>query len=107
MFYHRGRDVRVLVHGVDFTLSGCDDDFKWVASVFEQKYKTNVRGIMGPDPEDVKAMTILNRIVEWHDGGITLEADPRHADIVVKELGLASAKGADITGGRAEDKDNA
>ena len=61
----------MLVHGDDFTLSGCDEDLKCMASVFEQKYKTKVRGIMGPDPEDDKAMTILNRSVEWYDGGVS------------------------------------
>ena len=33
-------------------------------------------------------MRILNRLVEWTDDGIQYEADQRHAELVIKELGL-------------------
>ena len=105
MFHHRNRDVRVLVQGDDFTISGKEPDLHWVAEIFKQKYKTKVRGIMGPDAHDCKAMSILNRIVEWAGNGISLEADPRHVDIVLRDLGLEKGKGSDITGSRAEEID--
>ena len=79
MFYHPRRDVRVLVHGDDFTVAGNDSELKYVAEVFHNKYQTTVRGILGPDLHDMKAMTILNRIVEWTIAGIQHEADPRHS----------------------------
>ena len=34
-------------------------------------------------------MRILNRIVEWTPEGIRYEADQRHAEIIIKELGLS------------------
>ena len=34
----------------------------------------------------------MNRIVRWTPTGIELEADPRHAEIVIRELGLEQAK---------------
>ena len=41
--YHHRRDVRVLVHGDDFTVAGNDSELKYVAEVFHNKYKTKVR----------------------------------------------------------------
>ena len=76
MYYHPRRDVRVLVHGDDFTVEGNDSELIYVAEVFQNKYKTKVRGILGSDLHDMKAMTILNRIVDWTHAGIQDEADP-------------------------------
>ena len=68
-----------------------------MAEVFHNKYKTKVRGILGPDFHDMKAMTILNWIVEWTNAGIQYEADPRHVDLIIEELGLENANGSDVT----------
>ena len=51
-----------------------------------------MRGRLGPGEEDMKAIRILNRIVEWTPEGLRYEADQRHAEIIVKELGLDSGK---------------
>ena len=42
---------------------------------------------------EVSEMRILNKIVSHTDQGIELEADPRHAELVVREMGLARSKG--------------
>ena len=102
MYYHPRRDVRVLVHGDDFTVAGNDSELKFVAEVFHNKNKTKVRGILGPDLHDMKAMTILNRIVEWTDAGIQYEADARHVDLIIEELGHESANGSDVTGSKVD-----
>ena len=44
----------------------------------------------------MKAMTILNRIVEW------TETDPRHVDLIIEELGLENANGSDVTGSKVD-----
>ena len=97
MYYHPRRDVGVLVHGDDFTVAFNDSELKYVAEVFQNKYKTKVRRILGSDLHDMKAMTILNRIVEWTNAGIQCEADPRHVDQIVEELELENANGSDVT----------
>ena len=96
------RDVRVRVHGDDFTVAGNDSELKYVAEVFQNKYKTKARRILGSDIHDMKAMTILNRIVEWTDAGIQYEADPRHVDLIIEELGLENANGSDVTGSKVD-----
>ena len=78
VYFHPSRDVRVLVHGDDFTVAGGESELKSVAEVFQNKYKAEVRRILGPDHHDMKAITILNRIVEWTDAGIQYEAGPWH-----------------------------
>ena len=37
-------------------------------------------------------MRLLNRVVSWTDRGIAYEADARHAEIIVRDLGLSKAK---------------
>ena len=38
------------------------------------------------------SITILNRLVTWTDRGIELEADPRHVDLLLNEVGCEGAK---------------
>ena len=40
---------------------------------------------------DVREGKILNKIIRWTSRGIELEADPRLAEIVVRELGFEEA----------------
>ena len=43
---------------------------------------------MGERKEDIKSVRILNRIVTWTPEGIECESDQRHAEIIVKQMGL-------------------
>ena len=47
-------------------------------------------------------MTVLNRIVEWTNAGIQYEADPRHVDLIIEDLGLESANGSGVTGSKVD-----
>ena len=38
------------------------------------------------------SIVILNRLVSWTEAGIELEADPRHVDLLLKEIGCEGAK---------------
>ena len=43
--------------------------------------------VIGGDEGDSKSAGILNRLVEWVEGkGITYEADPRHAQLLIREI---------------------
>ena len=46
----------------------------------------------------------MNKVVRINEQGIELEADPRHAELVVKELGLESAKASTTPGSKTEAK---
>ena len=67
-------------------------DLHRVWDIFISKYQTTVRGVMGSDIQDAETMTMLNEDFEWCNGCINLEADPRHMNIVLKEMGLEYGK---------------
>ena len=46
---------------------------------------------------------VLNRIVRWTPQGFEMEADPRHAKMIVEAMGLSGAKGV-ASPGEAEKK---
>ena len=40
----------------------------------------------------MKSVRVLNRVVTWGDKGLIYEADQRHAEIIVRDLGLRESK---------------
>ena len=51
-----------------------------------------VRGVLGPDPEDDKEISILNRIVRWEKDHLRYEADPIHVEKLSRDLGMEECK---------------
>ena len=47
---------------------------------------------MGPGEDGDKSIRIRNRIVQWKGDTIVYEPDQRHAELIVKHLGLGSSK---------------
>ena len=91
-FYHHQRKLRLVVHGDDYTFLGSDAQLQWAKKMMSDEYEIKVRGLLGPDKTDDKQIRILNRCLEWRPDGLAYEADPRHAEIVVKELGMMDSK---------------
>ena len=48
--------------------------------------------ILGPDAGEVKELRELNRVIKWESTGITWEADPRHAEMIVEQFEMTRAK---------------
>ena len=48
--------------------------------------------ILGGGPSDVRCVKVLNRQISWKDGEILWEADPRHVEILSRQLGLENCK---------------
>ncbi len=46
-------------------------------------------GRLGGDEGGLKELRVLNRVIQWTPAGLRYEADPRHAEIVVR--GVAGA----------------
>ena len=44
---------------------------------------------------------MLNKIIRVTDGGLELEADPRHAELVVRELGVDNCRVSKVPGSKA------
>ena len=58
--------------------------------------------VLGQGPEDKQQVRVLNRILTLTKNGVEYEADPRHAEIVIQDLGLKDAKGVVATGTKEE-----
>ena len=99
VFYHEGRDISLSVHGDDFTLLGNEIDLDWFRSKIVAKFEVKMRGRLGPCPQYDKSIRILHRVVEWTESGITYEPDQRHAEIIVRDLGLLGNSKAVVTPG--------
>ena len=67
--------------------------------------KSKFRGRLGPEKEDDKSIRILNRIVEWTEAGIRYEADQRHAELIVKEMGFKDGSKSVTTPGSKSERE--
>eukprot|EP00973_Karenia_brevis_P012895 1749607-Karenia_brevis.AAC.1 len=90
-YFHGERELSVTTHGDDFTSTGNDEQLAWLKTKMEEKFEIKTK-LLGPDVNDSAEITILNRVLSWEEWGISYEADPRHAEIIVEHLELRSAK---------------
>ena len=44
--------------------------------------------VLGGDHGDVQSLKVLNRQISWKSGEIHWEADPRHVEILARQLGM-------------------
>ena len=97
VFWHEARDLVTLVHGDDYVTSGHDEHLDWLKTQLEASYEIQTQKLgLGPGYE--AEGKVLNRIVSCDDKGWRLEADPRHAELVVEQLGVGSMRPAATPG---------
>ena len=85
-FYAKELDARLVAHGDDFTILAAEDTIRWIYNEMSKRYKPKLRGVLGPDPGDLKEIIILNRILRWTSSGLEYEPDPRHAEMIIRHL---------------------
>ena len=103
LFYNPDLDVTVMVHGDDFIAVGRESEIDKTKDTLQDKYKLKTEKL-GNGKDDQKEVRILNKIVRYTAEGLKLEADPRHAELVIKELGLQGAKSVKSPGSKDEKK---
>ena len=92
VFNHRVRNFKVAVHGDDFTILGRQVDLDWFRKEIQRKLEVTIRGRLGPGgKDDSKSIRLLNRVFGWIEQGILIEADQRHAELIVRDLELQSS----------------
>ncbi|CAE7377600.1 unnamed protein product, partial [Symbiodinium necroappetens] len=96
--FRQGRSNPCLYfHGDDFTVVGSYEELKWLE--LNQVWTVETTGILARPgselPGVIQSISVLNRLVTWTRDGIELEANPRHVDLVLEQLGLD--KGAVVT----------
>ncbi len=50
-------------------------------------------------------MRILSTVIKWTDSGLRIEADPRHVEILIKEMGLEEANSVKTPGVKDRERD--
>ena len=65
-------NIRVVVHGDDFTVLGDELSLDWFRREISKRYEVKFRGRIGPNEGDEKSARILNRIVEWTPEGLCM-----------------------------------
>ena len=48
--------------------------------------------VLGPDEGHVMQVRYLNILISWTSGGIEYEADAKHAETILAEIGIKCAK---------------
>ena len=100
-FYHSRLDITCTVHGDDFTSCGPENAIEWFKAKISAKYESK-HSILGPGNKHEKTIRVLNRVLPWTRDGIQYEADQRHADLVIEELGLKDSKPVSTPGSKED-----
>ena len=91
-FYHQEWQVSVVVHGDDFTALGTDDSLDKYEAGLKKSFECKIRGRLGSEAKDTKEIRLLNRIIRITEKGLLYEADPRHAELLAKSMGLEQSR---------------
>ena len=106
VFYNESKGLSGAVHGDDFTFLGYDEDLDEMEELLKSWFELTVRGRLGPEDGDDKEIVILGRTVVWGPGGITIQADPKHAEAIKRYCGVdSSSKGLGNPGKKDENSD--
>jgi hypothetical protein len=73
------------VHIDDFLCSGRPEDLEWLSNALRRKYDLKKKMIGEGHAREGK---YLNRIIKWTKGGVQMEGDPKHAEILLEEWGM-------------------
>ena len=99
VFFHKVRDITIVVHGDDSKALGTDNDLDWYENRLKEKFEIKLRGRLGEGCTGPQEISILNRVVAVSSAGLTYETDPRHTDLLTKLLHLTSANSSSTPGG--------
>ena len=94
----------MVVHGDDFTCLGPTAAVVKYEDALAGRFEIKRRGHIGESEGCVKEIRILNRVLRLTPEGLRYEADPRHAEMLVRALDLASASSV-LTPGVKESSD--
>ena len=102
-FFNQRTGVAVTVHGGDFIASGPETGLRELEATLGARCEIKTE-FLGPGPGHKQEIRVLNRVLRCTAEGVAYEPDQRHAEVVVRELGLEKRKSGEYTmdGGREE-----
>ena len=105
VFYHEKRRIKTLVHGDDYVSSGASADLTWFEGELGKAYEIKTQRL-GLTKGLMNEGKVLNRTIRATESGWEVEADPRHAELVVEQLGLTNEKAVATPGLSGSDEDD-
>ena len=104
--YNREYDMQLIFHVDDMLVTGEAAALTWFRDEFSKAFECT-GSILGPDAGQERQISFLNRLITWSNESISYEADPRHAQAVLKELGMQECTGVETPGVREESSSGA
>ena len=88
-----------MIHGDDFISVGGRVELQEFKSLLAKRFEisTKILGVM-LEQGDVQEAKVLNRVIRVDHEGWHYEVDQRHAELLIKQLGLTEAKGVSTPG---------
>lgn len=71
---------------------GSDEDLQFMNRVLASRYKVRWEATLGDDAGDDREMFFLNRLVKYDGQKLEIEADARHSETIIRQLGLQDSK---------------
>ena len=111
VYRHTSKDMQAYIYGDNFVAKCSRDDGRDFHERLKQHMWVKLEGVLGPNRSlgDVREVRCLNRIFRWcpESGGrpeaVEIEADPRHAQILISQSGLSSTSKPVVTPGVKQD----
>lgn len=98
-FYRESDGTRIVVHGDDVLVLSDSQGLKEIDDLLQSAYELKRLGTLDFEESDDREIHVLNRLIRVgkHNGrqAVFLEPDRRHVDLLIRELGLETAKGVD------------
>ena len=85
----------MVVHGDDFLSEGEAQELRWFDIELRKHFELKTE-VLGPNVKnsEVQEIRFFNRVITWSDKGIVWEANPRHAELLIEQLGFQGVKEA-------------
>ena len=97
IYWHVRKNIQMLIHGDDFMMVCGRDVIGFVKGELAKRFTAKIE-VCGHEEGESKEVTILNRVIRAVDDGWEYEADQRHAEMMIGELGLKEASGVGAPG---------
>ena len=97
VYWHKGRGLKTLLHGDDFITTGTRQQARWFRKMLEARFDIKT-AVIGDGLDEVCEDRVLGRIIRVTSNGWEYEADQRHAELIVRGLGLEKAKSVNSPG---------
>lgn len=84
VYSHRDRKLEVVAHVDDFLCTGARADLLWLQGELKKFYEISSTFL---GDHDEREAAYLNRVTRWTSDGLEYECDPKHAQVLLREMG--------------------